>query len=312
MSVLREIIIPFIIGILSGLATLWIAHRVMGLKYKFVVPIAIIVFLGIIVILPIVCYNNKPPDWDVVLVSIPAGEFLMGSSLNQVKAFIGDNPNQTPQIFDDETQQREIYLDSFYISKYEITNAHYGIFLHAKTMQDTPMSLRTQGFNLPDQPVVGISWYDAVAFCEWLSDSTKEKYSLPTEAQWEKAARGTDGRKYPWGDDEPDTNKANFQYQHQGTLLVGMKPGGTNPNYGTMDMAGNAAEWCLDSYDENYYKTSRDTANPRGPLQGERKVVRGGSWRDNSFSLRCAARNSFPPDVRRDIIGFRIVKLTHK
>jgi formylglycine-generating enzyme required for sulfatase activity len=156
-------------------------------------------------------------------------------------------------------------------------------------MQDTPMSLRTRGFNSPNQPVVGVSWYDALAFCNWLSETIGAKYLLSTEAQWEKAARGTDGRKYPWGNDEPDTNNANFQSQHLSTLQVGVKSSGANKIYGTMDMARNAAEWCLDSYDEYYYSTSKDTANPMDPLHGDRKVVRGGSWRDNSFSLRCAA-----------------------
>jgi iron(II)-dependent oxidoreductase len=210
------------------------------------------------------------------------------------------------EFFKNETPQKEINVDSFYISKYEITNTQYKKFLDDNPSHEEPDFWYNENFNKPDQPVVGVSWHDAVAYCNWLTEKTKETYRLPTEAEWEKAARGTDERFFPWGNEWPNRNLANFIYEHKKTVPVKEKPLGAS-ELGLMHMAGNVAEWCGDWYDENYYENPMNRKNPKGPQKGEKKVVRGGDWRDNAFYLRCNARVSYPPDTRNRFLGFRIV-----
>jgi iron(II)-dependent oxidoreductase len=139
-----------------------------------------------------------------------------------------------------------------------------------------------------DHPIVNVSWYDAVAYCEWAG------VQLPTEAQWEKAARGTDGRIYPWGDEWDDSKCNNYETGIEETTPVGSYTQGTSP-YGVMDMVGNVWEWCADWYDEKYY-ASAPNRNPQGPSAGIRRVLRGGSWlRVSPDALRAAVRGSATP-----------------
>ncbi|MCU0288158.1 MAG: formylglycine-generating enzyme family protein [Acidobacteria bacterium] len=193
------------------------------------------------------------------------------------------------------------------MSKYEVTNEQYKKFLNDNPGYVLPSYLNQRDFNDPGQPVVGVSWYDAVAYCDWLSAKTKGKYRLPTEAEWEKAARGIDSRTYPWGNSDPDIYKANFMQQFNKPLLYNENPQGSSV-YGLMNMAGNVYEWCSDWYGENYYNNG-DNRNPVGFLEGTRKIVRGGSWRESAFFLRCAARNSYPPETKNEFIGFRVVRV---
>jgi iron(II)-dependent oxidoreductase len=250
-----------------------------------------------------------PVDSDMKMVLIAAGGFWMGLSEIEIKQLVNEHPDWKFEWLSNETPQRRVCLDSFYIGKYEITNAQYERMLEDNPDYEEPPYWNHEKFNAPNQPVVGVSWNDAVAYCNWLSEKTKRKYGLPTEAQWEKAARGDDGRTFPWGNTEPDIRKANFMQQVGGTMAVGNKPGGMNPVYVTLDMAGNVAEWCGDWYNEDYYRTSVEAENPSGPLLGNEKVVRGGSWQDGAFFLRCTARNKFSPDTKREIIGFRVARL---
>ncbi|NIM13975.1 MAG: SUMF1/EgtB/PvdO family nonheme iron enzyme [Candidatus Aminicenantes bacterium] len=251
--------------------------------------------------------NNKFPE--INMIHIPKGNFLRGTSASEIEALVNDHPDWRPEWFTDESPQRQITIDLFYISKFEITNKQYGKFLKDNPAYEKPAYWDAAGFNDPDQPVVGVSWNDAVAFCNWLSEKKGENYRLPTEAEWEKAARGTDARIYPWGNTEPDIRMVNFSqpYVSGKPMPIGYYAGGMNPLYGTMEMAGNVAEWCCDWYDENYYRNFVDNHNPDGPLSGQRKVVRGGSWMDNAFLLRCTARSSYPPHTQREFIGFRVV-----
>lgn len=154
------------------------------------------------------------------------------------------------------------------------------------------------------RPVVGVSWEDAAAYCKWLSGKLGVQFKLPTEAQWEKAARGTDGRKYPWGNTEPDKTLANFGYEVDKTTPVGSYPKGASP-YGLLDMAGNVREWCRDWYRKRYYKSAPDK-NPTGPKSGSSRVYRSGSWGDGASDLRCAYRYSSEPSYRSDALGFRL------
>ena len=205
---------------------------------------------------------------------------------------------------DDEDPVHTVYLDGYYISKYEITNKQYKQFCDA-TGRDYPDDPGFNGMsnyftNYPDYPVVEVSWHDAKAYCDWAG------LKLPTEAQWEKGARGTDARKYTWGNSDSGTNKANKLGSSDGykyTSPVGSYTNGQSP-YGLMNMAGNVMEWCNDRYDSDYYSSSQ-SSNPKGPSSGKYPVIRGGSWGNPDFILRCAYRYWFYPSFYCSSIGFR-------
>lgn len=196
------------------------------------------------------------PNFDVVkltdgreMVRVPAGEFLRGSEEGEA----------------DERPQKKIYVDEFLIDRYEVSNAQYAKCVAAKVCRKpTPQ----QGFDAPDQPVYGLSWDMANTYCRWAG------LRLPTEAEWEKAARGTDGRKYPWGNEFPSSELATFSTK--ATSDVNSHPAGVSP-YGAYNMAGNVAEWVMDWYSPTYY-ASAPLKNPSGPAKGEKKILRGGSY----------------------------------
>jgi len=244
------------------------------------------------------------PDSGIIMVLVPAGDFLMGTDNSEVDILITDHSEWQRDWFSNETPKRKVYLVSFFISKYEITNEQYGKFLKAHPEYHPPPYWNNQDFNQPKQPIVGLDWNDAIIYCDWLTEKTGKDYKLPTEAQWERAARGKDARIFPWGQDFPNW-KANFQNQAKAPLSVGTFPSGTN-ELGLFDMAGNVAEWCSDWYDEVYYHSALNS-NPQGSRSGHEKVVRGGSWQDVAFYLRCAARMKYEPNTHKETIGFRIV-----
>jgi formylglycine-generating enzyme required for sulfatase activity len=211
------------------------------------------------------------------MVLVPSGAFSMG-----------DTP---------EFPAHKVMLDAFYIDTYEVTNALYRRFRDA-TGRAAPDSWRDSKFNGPTQPVVGVTWDDADTFCTWAGKR------LPSEAEWEKAARGTDGRSYPWGN-QWDVRRTNTFHSGVGrTTPVGSYPTGKSP-YGAYDMVGNAAEWVTDWYAKDYYRQSPER-NPRGPNSGVARVVRGGSW---DISTTSPAGRAFKlPDERSDRVGFRCAK----
>lgn len=221
---------------------------------------------------------------------IPAGEFQMGSNDSE----------------EDEKPVHTIYLDSFYIDVYPVTNAQYRKFTEA-TGHPKPSYWNNINFNQPNQPVVGVTWCDAMTYIEWVGKR------LPTEAEWEKAAwGGLEGKKYPWGDDEPDETRANY-----GQNIGKPTPAGDYPKdgCGLYDMVGNVWEWCLDEYQQDFYKTSPKD----NPLAGgsppelltnyknteKVRVLRGGSWNRGPGSLRVACRNVNYPDNWFIYVGFR-------
>jgi formylglycine-generating enzyme required for sulfatase activity len=223
---------------------------------------------------------------DMILVRVPAGEFLMGSADNDTAAA------------SDEKRQHTVTLDEYWIGKYEVTNAQYAAFAAAKNIDWSMPSGKE------NHPVVSVSWYDAVAFCEWLSEVSGRTIRLPTEAEWEKAARGTDGRLYPWGNESPTCDLAQYGECDGGALPVGSKPKGASP-YGALDMAGNVWEWVADWSDSNYYDNSPNR-NPTGPTSGEYRGLRGGAWFDISVNVRAAYRGGHDPDLRNVNFGFRV------
>jgi formylglycine-generating enzyme required for sulfatase activity len=213
------------------------------------------------------------------MVWVPEGEFLMGSEVYR------------------ETPQRKVYLDGYWMYKYEVTVAQYEKFCSetGKLMATAPK----WGW-IDSHPIVNVSWNDAVDYAKWAGGS------LPTEAQWEKAARGMDGREYPWGN-QWDGSKCNNS--GNGTQPVGSYAAGVSP-YGCMDMAGNVMEWCSDWYGDHYYK-SAPSRNPSGPADGSYRVLRGGCWTygDRYDHSRCACRYSFNEPSNTDIYdGFRLVR----
>jgi len=213
------------------------------------------------------------------MVLVPAGEFTMGSG----------------------SAIRPVSVEAFYMDKYEVTVARYGKFLKA-TKRKEPDKWDTVKFPQDaDRPVTGVDWEDANAYCRWAGKR------LPTEVEWEKAARGTDGRLYPWGNDPPNPRLANYQQERSssggGLAAVGSYEAGKSP-YGLYDMAGNVWEWVADWYDEDYYRHGPNR-NPPGPERGEEKVIRGGSWDFQAQALLVVSRLSYAPTMRAGFIGFR-------
>lgn len=242
----------------------------------------------------IVNYGSQVTE--IEWVSIPAGEFIMGVSDNDEYKFNNEKP------------QHKIYLDTYSISKYEITQSQYKKFIDA-TGHSAPVCNKWDPIKYASYPVVCVTWNDANDFAKWVGGR------LPTEAEWEKAARGTDGRIYPWGNTPKPT--CNYSVIWDGSeygcgtnfaMPVGSKPNGASP-YGVMDMIGNVSEWVNDWYSDKYYANS-PTNNPQGPEIGIYKVFRGGCWYNNcpEFTLRTNYRGYGLPTDTNISIGFRIAK----
>jgi formylglycine-generating enzyme required for sulfatase activity len=219
----------------------------------------------------------------MTLMRVPAGEFLMGSD------------NRDAEAAPDEKPQHPVYVDAFWIDRNEITNALYARCVEAGKCS-LPVMPGERFYEKLNQPVQGVAWTQAVDYCQWAGRR------LPTEAEWEKAGRGTDGRLYPWGNTPPSEQQANFDFLFDGLIDVGQLPVGASP-YGALDMAGNVWEWTADRYDENYYAKS-PYKNPTGPESGTTRVVRGGAWNTVLRAIRVTNRHwAFPG--RDDFMGFR-------
>ncbi len=222
------------------------------------------------------------------MVRIPEGWFWMGCKTGR----------------DDEKPVHRVWVDAFELAAYQVTNADYACFL-AATKHPPPPYWDDPNFNHPQQPVVAPSWFDAVAYCDWLSKMTGRHYCLPTEAEWERAARGgVEGKLYPCGDAPPESLPDYATRWTTGPEPVGLYL----PNaYGLYNMCDNVHEWCVDSYDPGYYSCSPDR-NPQGPDEGPRRASRGGSWRHQIKVARCAARSSIPPEFKYADYGFRAAR----
>ena len=235
---------------------------------------------------------------------IPEGEFTMGTD-DVGAGWHQGNANEHPE--------HTVTGKSYYIDQFEVTIARYAKFLEA-TKHSAPPSWDDEAVtSAGDRPVVGVDWEDANAYCKWAGER------LPTEAEWEKAARGTDKRRFPWGDMQPFVDIANYNrglwVSYPITLAPvtsgaegmsirhGLKDGGKSP-YGLYHMAGNAAEWVADWYDREYYAKA-PKENPTGPAEGEKKVLRGGSWGDPPRNIRVTVRFSADPEFRDTSVGFR-------
>lgn len=247
------------------------------------------------------------------MVSIPAGQFLLGSTGEQASQAAKSGLNQGVAQW--EQPQRTIELSDFLIGKYPITMREYQMFVRDANY---PSPRGWDGDQFPkdkgDHPVVLVSWEDAIAYCKWLSKRSGKKYRLPTEAQWEKAARGTEGQIWSWGN-QYEPNRANTEEEGIGdTTPVGhYSPQGDSP-YGCADMNGNVSEWCGDWFMRHAYHQIpvSDPKDPQGPGRSERgdaRAVRGGSFLCNSIDARCTRRFRQAQRFRNEDIGFRVVLL---
>ena len=233
-------------------------------------------------------------------VRVPAGEFLMGS-----------DPKKDKHARSEEQPQHTVRLDGYLIGRYPVTNQQYLAFMQA-TKRKPPVHWVSNKMPIGKEahPVVKVGWQDAWDFCEWAAKISGAPVCLPSEAEWEKAARGGDGRIYPWGDQSPDAQRCNFNFNVKDTTLVGnYSPQGDSP-YGCADMAGNVWEWVADWYAGDYYKNSPDS-NPGGPSDGDYRVLRGGSWDfSNDICVRSAIRIRVVPSMTFDDYGFRCARRT--
>lgn len=252
--------------------------------------------------------SKQPPLWTALdeaerlaaieipggMIVVPAGSFLMGSDPRKDRAA---GPQEFPQ--------RRVHLDTFRIDRYEVSNVDYLRFVLG-TGADWPKFWRENPFpeKVSLHPVINVSWYEADAYCQWAGKR------LPSEAEWEKAARGEQAPIFPWGDEPAGWIKSNIAhpgskrgFKYPPLANVTRYDKGVSP-YGAYQMAGNVSEWVSDWFDPEYYRRGVDV-NPQGPDTGEMKVFRGGSWNEDPEVARSAGRNAGPPDRRSYLTGFR-------
>jgi formylglycine-generating enzyme required for sulfatase activity len=273
------------------------------MKKIILMVISVVFFLGLLCFTPELDAQSTPKTIthakdNSVMVLIPGGTFQMGAT-----GWHGDS-----------IPVHSVALDSFYLDKFEVTNRQYLVFVKA-TGHRSPAHANDPSFDfwqktsfpeeIADQPVVNVSWDDAAAYAKWAGKR------LPTEAEWEYAARGLTNRKYPWGDQSPEDVKVAHSLIWNGKknyFPVGSAALSTSP-FGVMDLAGNVAEWVFDFYNPLYYSMQKDgQRNPQGPEQGFLRVVRGGSSQDASFYFRCTFRDVTIPQDRSSKVGFRCAK----
>jgi len=270
-------------------------------------------------------------------IAIPGGRFRMGSEEAEVEQLVRETGEDW---FKRELPRHEVELAAFALARYPTTNGMFRRFVEgggyaderwwaeakaAKVWRsegtvkdrfsdkprDVPVYWGDDRFNGPNQPVVGVTWYEALAYCRWLAAALDDghEYRLPAEAEWERAARGPEGRRYPWGDgwakDRANTKELNLGR----TTPVGIFPDGASAE-GVLDLSGNVWEWCSDWYGDDTYRrrAGRVERNPRGPDKGDFKVLRGGSAWDDKNVLRCAFRNGGGPDLWNVNVGFRVAR----
>ena len=276
----------------------------------------------------VVCCTNSPEllnDGYGDMVLIPAGEFSMGDSFDEGNS--------------DEIPVHTVNLDSYYIGKYKVTNAEYAKFIEQdgySTSRYWSAGSLSEQRDKPDHweearyfgggisgnenyPVVGVSWHEAMAYVSWLSEVTGERYRLPTEAEWEKAARGSTESRYPWGDNI-DSTYTSFDWgqsrdvmtlspagYYDGQMRGSLQTSDNSSPYGVYDMAGVTSEWCLDWYARDYYSLS-PSHNPQGPPTGSNRVLRGGGYIDSGYYQRSASRHRRGAHLKSFKVGFRVVR----
>ena len=254
------------------------------LKYKGLIIIFLLVNIGCAPSKPEAGATRTSEKDRMVQVFVPEGSFIMGSAADD------------PQANEDEKPSHEVFLPSFWMDRTEVTNAMYLLCISAGACTPPARSIYYNKPEYAEHPAIGISWLQAQNYCQWA------ERRLPTEAEWEKAARGTDLRIYPWGNSLPNIDLANFDHQVNETVPVGANAKGASP-YGVLDMAGNAWEWVADGYQPDFYSHA-PKENPISDSPVNRRVLRGGNWDSNADGIRVTNRFwAFPG--RNDTDGFR-------
>ena len=253
---------------------------------------------GCLLLFPAVGLANPPvassPPKGMVL--IPEGIFVMGSHRSLRELVPGEIFNSDRHTLGPENPAHEVMLDAFYIDPHEVTHANYTKYAKATGAKPSRFA-DDPDFNGPRQPVVGVSWKEAQAYCKWKGGR------LPTEAEWEKASRGKRSVKYPWGNEPPDATKLNYNDEAKKTVPVGSYEAGKS-DYGIYDLSGNVAEWVYDWHKPEYYLFS-PKVNPLGHKKGPYKVIRGGNWKNIADDVDLTYRNATVPSVRNKTVGFR-------
>ena len=313
----------YICGICGNPVHNWMPIHIHCLIFRFKwILLGLGVFVGVIVVsanifIPMApACTAKEQKWTspidgMEMDCVPASKFLMGAAANDKDA----GPEEKPQ--------HEVNMDAFWIDHTEVTNRQFQKFVDATGyLTDAEKKITSYSYNEDtnwketsginwkhpkgpasdlsgrlDYPVVHVTWWDAKYYCEWA------KRSLPTEAQWEKAARGTRGQIYPWGNPTPDASLSNFNKNINDAVEVGKYPDGASP-YGALDMAGNVWEFVADWYGEQYYLSS-PTSNPTGPASGEFRVARGNGWLKEGKFSRSSVRIPVPLAYSSSNLGFR-------
>jgi formylglycine-generating enzyme required for sulfatase activity len=223
------------------------------------------------------------PEW----IPVPGGAFWMGG---------GSRKEENPR--------HRVSVEPFAMMRTVVTRRHYGVFLEASGRQAPPF-WDELAFGHPEMPAVGPSWEDAEAFCRWAGELWQEEVRLPSEAEWECAAKAGRDVLYPWGDESPELLPDYHRRWREGPEPVDAYP--TKHPLGLQGIGENVHEWCLDWFDASYYAVS-PVHDPTGPARGRRRSARGGSWRHAIKVSRCAARSSIPPHFRYNDFGFRLVR----
>ncbi len=241
------------------------------------------------------------PATEMRFLWVPGGTFMMGAE----------------DLWDACGPPHKVRVSPFWLAETPVTNRQYEQFMKARPGSEEPRYWRDRQYNQAEQPVVGVSWLEAAAFCEWLAEVSGRRMILPTEAQWEFAARSEDGRRYPWGNEEPDKTRAHYEFATDAALPVGSRPAGRGP-YGHLDLAGNVWEWCRDAWDEEAYRR-RTGASPtldpynelpdQTPLNEVQRACRGGAVYGGARSLRAACRDRRGALGRYQVLGFRVAAL---
>ncbi len=269
------------------------------------------------------------------LVKVPAGKFLMGTTSEEAKKLFEESPEVERKLLEREVPQHEIYLDEYYIGKYPVTNREFALFVKETGYKTTAEKKGTgavftpgykgdrganwrnpfgPGSDIKDKtnhPVVQVSWYDAIEYCKWLSSKTRRKHKLPTEAEWEKAARGTDGRIFPWGN-RWDPEIVNAEYRIKDTTPVGKFSPFSDSPCGCADMCGNVFEWTstttgsFDPWPSRYVYPYTSEDGREDPTLKTRRLSRGGSYSRGEVFCRTAFRFADPPADRYSAQGFRV------
>jgi formylglycine-generating enzyme required for sulfatase activity len=217
-------------------------------------------------------------------VLIPEGAFPRGCDVER-----------DPSCNEEERPQRTLHLSAFWIDRTEATIGQYQQCVSAGACAKLDTMTATAS---PERAVTGVSWFEAQQYCAW------KKMRLPTEAEWEKAARGTDGRIFPWGDDQPDCNQADYETCGTPRAPVGSRKEGASP-FGMLDAAGGVEEWVVDFFESDYYSRAPER-DPQGPQAGKTRVIRGGSY--DPWHIRATARNWAEPEKRDQLVGFRCAR----